>query len=70
MGAPSRDNWNELTRAASICMRAAAIRLLGPNADTNDEYYNTPGCAASRLIAEEAEQPPPPPTPLAKPKVV
>ncbi len=69
MTAPSRDNWNELTRAASICMRAVAIRLVGSNANVDGDYTGA-GYAASKSIAEEAEQPCPAPAPPPKPKVL
>lgn len=57
MGAPNSIHWDELTRAASICLRAWAVRLLGTMA--NDDIGGQ-GNEAAKQIVSEAKQPPSP----------
>lgn len=56
MGTPHGDNWNELTRAVSICLRAWAVRLLGEMANSE---VGGQGNEAARQIVSEAQKPPP-----------
>ena len=57
MGAPSSSNWDELTRAASICLRAWAVRLLAGMAN---DTTGGQGNEAAKQIVSEAQQPPSP----------
>ena len=56
MGTPTSVNWDELTRAASICLRAWAVRLLGAMANSQ---VGGQGNEAARQIISEAQKPPP-----------
>lgn len=56
MGTLSNSNWDELTRAASICLRAWAVRLLGGTASAASGGQ---GNEAAKQIVAEAQQPPP-----------
>lgn len=55
MGAPLNRHWDELTRAASICLRAWAVRLLSGMA--NDSAGGQ-GNKAAKQIVSEAQEPP------------
>ena len=56
MGTLSNSNWDELTRAASICLRAWAVKLLAGLA--NNSSGGGQGIEAAKQIVSEAQQPP------------
>ena len=57
MGTLSNSNWDELTRAASICLRAWAVKLLAGLANSSTDGQ---GIEAAKQIVSEAKQPPSP----------